>query len=159
MDVSMTRRRVAAIVAALYVLYGTPGALAQTQATGPTAVEGAPPQVHALLKLLDDPAVRQWLERQHAADAAAATPAPPAADNMVTDYFVTRITAIRQHIGALVATLPDLPAQFDRAFLILNLEFRDRGLIELLLLVAAFAALASARNGCSNGRRRGRGRA
>ena len=151
MHVSMIRHRVAAIVAALYVLYGTPGALAQTQATRPTAVEETPPQVHALLKLLDDPAVRQWLERQRAADSAtfpAAAPPPAAAttpiaaaDNMVLDYFVTRITAIRHHIGELVATLPDLTTDFDRAFLILYLEFRDRGLIELLLLVAAFAAL------------------
>ena len=71
-----------------------------------------PAKVQELLKLLDDPAVREWLA-QHQAGTAAAQPTPPAApaeqEMGASSYFAGRIAAIREHMTALVAALPKLP--------------------------------------------------
>ncbi len=103
-----------------------------------------PAKVQELLKLLDDPAVREWLA-QHQAGTAAAQPttpaAPPEQEMGASSYFAGRIAAIREHISALVAALPKLPAELERAGIILGLEFQERGLIKILLLIAVFIGL------------------
>src|SRR5262249_11630796 len=91
--------------------------------------------------------VCQWLEQKRAANAEASAPPSTAAgdgtasDSMPMNYFMTRIALIREHITGLIAALPDLSADFNRAFIILHHEFEERGLIELLVVVAVFAAL------------------
>src|SRR5262249_23756559 len=149
-----TQHRLAALTAILVALFLVPfgpiDAGAQTKDSGVPAATEPPPQVQSLLKLLDDPVVRQWLERQRATEVTTSIPPPSstaqgqpmeAADGMAMNYFVTRITHVRGHIAGLAAALPDLPAEFNRAFVILQLEFQERGLIELLVLIAVFAAL------------------
>jgi len=109
---------------------------------------GAPPaKVQELLQLLDDPAVRDWLTQHHGTTAPAAA-SPPAAAAAPADaamtpsgYFAERITAIRQHLGALAAAVPKLPQEIERCGIILSLEFEDRGLIGILLLIAVFIGL------------------
>jgi small-conductance mechanosensitive channel len=125
------------IVAALALVLCPPAVLGQ----GTTQSADAPPQVRELLKLLDDPAVRDWLERQRAG--AAEAPAAPAAAPAATPsgHFAGRVAAIRQHLHGLAAALPTLPAEFERAGIILSLEFQEQGIVTVLLLILAFAAL------------------
>jgi small-conductance mechanosensitive channel len=90
------------------------------------------------MALLADPKVRDWLEKESAA-AASQKPAPEAETVSVSHYFDTRIGAIREHITALAAALPDLPNQFERAVGLLQGDVPRRGTV--LLLVLVFAAL------------------
>ncbi len=103
-----------------------------------------PAKVQELLKLLDDPAVRDWLAQQKAG-AAAAEPAPPAAPAEQamgpSSYFAGRVAAIREHMNALVAALPNLPAEIAGAGRRLAAEFQERGLIKILVLIAVFVGL------------------
>jgi small-conductance mechanosensitive channel len=104
-----------------------------------------PAKVQELLKLLDDPAVRDWLAQQKAGTAAAQAAPPaesaPAKEMGASSYFAGRIAAIREHMTALVAALPTLPDQFATAGRNLSREFQDRGLIKILLLIAVFIGL------------------
>jgi small-conductance mechanosensitive channel len=105
-----------------------------------TARPDQPPQVREFLQLLDDPAVRDWLETQRTA-----TQAPTAAAESekarIEGYFGARIEAIQQHFASLAATFPLLPADFEQAAATLAADLHERGLIELLLLLGGFVAL------------------
>jgi len=105
----------------------------------PAAQKDTPPQVRQLLDLLADPAVRDWLQQQHAAQAAAAAPASP--ETTPSSLLADRVAAIRQHLQTLAAALPTLPDEFERAGIILSLEFEEHGLVSVLLLILAFVAL------------------
>jgi moderate conductance mechanosensitive channel len=111
------------------------GGLSSAGETGATSS-----QIAELLALLADPKVREWLEKQRAAEAAHNNkPAPDAETNSVSHYFDARIGASREHIAALAAAVPDLPNQFERAVGLLQAEIPTRGTV--LLLVVVFAAL------------------
>ncbi len=105
----------------------------------PPAQKETPPQVRELVDLLADPAVRDWLQQQHAAQAAAAAPAGP--EMTPSGMLADRLAAIRQHLQMLAAALPTLPDEFQRAGIILSLEFEENGVVSVLLLILAFAAL------------------
>jgi small-conductance mechanosensitive channel len=111
--------------------------LAQTTAS---PADDTPPQVRELLDLLADPAVRDWLEQQRAA-APVPPPAPVAPEMTPSGFMADRLTTIRQHLHAIAAALPTLPSEFRRAGVILSLEFQEHGVISVLLLILAFAAL------------------
>lgn len=118
------------------LLFGTGAAFAQD---APPAQKETPPQVRELLDLLADPAVRDWLQQQHAAQAVAAAPA--AVEETPSGLLAERIAGIRQHLQALAAALPTLPDEFERAGIILSLEFEEHGIVSVLLLILAFVAL------------------
>ena len=112
------------------------------------------PQIAELMALLADPKVREWLEKQSAAEASHNNKrAPDVETNSVSHYFDTRVGATREHIAALAAAVPDLANQFERAV----------GLVEAEIPVAgpsccSFSSLrrrASPSSGCF-ARRRGR---
>ena len=52
-----------------------------------------------------------------------------------------RLGATRSHLIGLATAVPDLPDELAHAWLILSLEFEEQGLLSVLLLIAAFAAL------------------
>src|SRR5262249_42383401 len=89
----------------------------------PAAQKDTPPKVGELLDLLADPAVRDWIQQQHAAAQAAAPAAAP--DTTTSGYMADRVGRIREHVQALVAALPTVPAEFERAGIILSLEFEE----------------------------------
>lgn len=122
---------------AVIALVLCPGAALAQGAAQPA---DTPPQVRELLDLLADPAVRDWLAKQQAAQAAA-TPSPAGPEMTPSGHLASRLTAIRQHLRALAAALPTVPAEFERAGIILSLEFQERGLFTVLLLILAFVAL------------------
>jgi small-conductance mechanosensitive channel len=127
-----------ALLAACLLLVCGSVALRAQEAT--SAGQAPPAKVQELLQLLDDPAVRDWLAQHRAA----ATPAPaPAAEAEISasGYAAGRIAAIRAHVGSLAAAVPRVPAELERAGIILSLEFEERGLWRVLLLIVGFIAL------------------
>jgi small-conductance mechanosensitive channel len=105
------------------------------------AADDAPPQVRALLNLLSDPAVRDWLDKQQAQRKPAAPAEPAAQEATASGLFAQRMAAVRQHIAELAAAAPKLPGELDEAMTILLLEFEESGLFKMLLLIAGFIAL------------------
>jgi small-conductance mechanosensitive channel len=102
---------------------------------------GAPPhQVELLLDLLRDPAVQQWLESQPTIGAAAQAAAEPAApaEQTAAGYFARRLEYLRNNLELLAAARHKLPAELERARIILSLEFQEHGLSALLFLIAIF---------------------
>jgi small-conductance mechanosensitive channel len=130
------RLQICTIVAALAVVLCCSAALAQSAAQPAEP----PPKVRELLDLLADPAVRDWLSQQQAAQAAPA-PAPSGPEMTPSGHLAARLAAIRRHLHGLGAALPTLPAEFERAGIILSLEFQEQGLVAVLLLILAFVAL------------------
>jgi len=116
---------------------------AQTAGADPAAKQqdATPPKVHELLDILADPGVQIWLARQRAGAAASAEPASASEEGTVADHFAGRVAAIREHMAALAAAAPQLPAEFERARVRLFAELQDRGLIEVSLFLVGFVAL------------------
>src|SRR4029453_14829198 len=143
---AMTMRRhaghalVRAFVAAcLLVASSSVAALAQD--TAGSAGEPPPAKVQQLLELLDDPAVHDWLG--HTRPAAPPPPSPSGArkaEMTASGYAATRIAAIRAHVGSLVAGLPRVPDELQRAGIILSLELQERGLWGVVLLIGGVRA-------------------
>ena len=110
------------------------------QSPAPASSPDTPPQVREFLELLDDPAVRDWLETQRTANQAPTT-AALSEKARIEGYFGARIEAIQQHFASLAATFPMLPADFEQAAATLAADLHERGLIEILLLLGGFVAL------------------
>jgi moderate conductance mechanosensitive channel len=109
----------------------------QSPAAGETET---PPQIRELMTLLADPKVRGWLEQQRLAEASH-RPAPDAETSSVSHYFDARVGAIREHIVALGAALPDLPKQFAHAASLVTADLGGHGRAKVLLLLAVFVGL------------------
>jgi len=106
--------------------------------TVPAFAQSPPPQkIDALIELLNDPTVKAWLAEQKKKSAAAETTQSPTVDVPPLSDLLARI---RVHLHEIAAAIPRLPAQFERAWIILLLEFKDEGLIAILALIAGFIA-------------------
>jgi small-conductance mechanosensitive channel len=103
------------------------------QATAPTS---PPPPVQEFVRLLDDPAVRAWLDQARSQQGASA---PQAATNSAA--MATRLTGVRQHLIAVTEALPLFPQEVRRASSLLLQELNERGFLAVLVLIAAFIAL------------------
>jgi moderate conductance mechanosensitive channel len=132
------RTCVAAIILSAALLSGAAAATSK----GPSQEAAIPPQVTELIALLADPKVRDWLERQHVAEAAHAT--APDAEGSVSHALDIRVGAIREHIVALARTVPDLPKQFEQGRALVNADLGNHGRVEVLLLLAVFIGLGIA---------------
>ena len=99
------------------------------------------PEVHEFIKLLDDPSVRAWIKQNAAAassvSAAGEAPAPASPSR----YFADRLTAVRQHLADLAASIPTLSTQMRGVGANLGLEFQEQGIIHVLLLIILFFGL------------------
>ena len=120
-------------VLALLVAFG---ASAAAQSGKPA--DDASPRVRLLLDLLADPEVRTWLEKR-AADKP--RPEPSASDASLASVVTAQMARVREQIQGMSAAAPGLPDELAKAFDILRLEFEERGAVELILLISAFAAL------------------
>ena len=118
------------------------GAFAATQkATTPsTSEEASPKQIQELMTLLADPKVRNWLEQQSRAEAASER---AATEESVSQALDSRLAAIRAHIVALAATVPDLPNQFWQGRARVTADLGENGRTKALLLLAVFVALGA----------------
>ena len=124
---------VSVAIAVLAALLALGPAQAQTQ----TDSQSPPPaEVEQLIKLLTNPAVKSWLETQ----AQPAAQPEPALNLIDSSSLSTALNYLQQHLDRVVSTVPRMPAQFDRAWNILLVEFEEQGVFGVLGLVAAFLA-------------------
>ncbi len=107
-------------------------------AQAPAGGEVPPDKVRALLALIDDPDIRQWLTRQDRAPPAMAPPAAPSSD------MTMPVTAVRHHILASLAAVPLVPGQLAQIGRLLHDEISAQGIWSGLLPIAVFLALGVA---------------
>jgi moderate conductance mechanosensitive channel len=128
----------ATLFATVLVLAAFAAGPLQAQSTTPP-----PDKIDKLIELLSDPDVKAWLAAQ---DAKPATP-PPATEAgaaqsaMAPATISSGLDVIRAHIRGMVDAVPTLPAQFERAWVILGLEFEDEGLIGIVALIIGLIAV------------------
>jgi small-conductance mechanosensitive channel len=113
---------------------------ASSSQSSAAASQNPPAQVRALLNLLADPSVQKWLEKQDLPEAAA-PPAHAKSADSVSSYFAAHVSAVREHLAALAAALPDLPNQFAHGTDLLQADLAGRGRFPILRLVLVFGAL------------------
>jgi len=131
----------ATIIVFAAVLSGAAAASAAAANRSPAASEEATPkQIQELMTLLADPKVRDWLEQESKAKAAQAR-ATDAEAISISHEFDSRVAAIREHIVALGAALPDLPDQIEHAHGLVSADLGDHGRIKGLSLLAIFVVL------------------
>jgi moderate conductance mechanosensitive channel len=134
-------------LAALTIAFATIPAADAASTTGfphqpaKTKAETAPPaEVQALLNLLADPKVQTWLTEQGKAKAAAPAPGKSFAQSP-EEMMSSRVDAVRSHISAMMAVLPQMPAQFGHAADVFHAKLGDRRPGRILGLIAAFVGL------------------
>ena len=106
-----------------------------------------PPKVDQLIKLLADPTVKEWLSQQvqttnpppGTAPAGAGPEANP--QGMQPSMVSTALHRIKQHLERVAMAWPGLPAKYERTSDIIMVEFADRGVIGIALLIAFFIAV------------------
>jgi moderate conductance mechanosensitive channel len=121
------------------------GSAAWAQNTPPPSASAAPPpeKLDQLIELLSDPAIKEWVAKQAQAPATSAQPAAPAGA-MEESAMSSMLSHIKSHLERLAAAVTRLPQEFGRARDIMMLEFADRGLIGIFLLIAIFVAVGAA---------------
>jgi len=102
-----------------------------------------PDKIDRLIELLSDPDVKAWLAAQ---DAKQATPPPATAAGegqsaMAPATISSALDMIRAHVRGMIDAIPTLPAQFERARIILGLEFEDEGLFGIVALIIGLVAV------------------
>lgn len=110
--------------------------------------QGPPPEkVDQLIKLLADPTVKDWLSRQVQATnppaAGVLADAAPQANAQGMEQSMVSVTLdrIKQHLERIAMAWPGLPAKYQRTKDILMVEFADRGVGGIALLIAFFIAV------------------
>src|SRR5215211_4882629 len=91
---------------AVNILMGSSTAHAQAASPGPP-----PPQVQQLLHLLEDPAVRRWVDQEHQP----AIPVNTAPQSTASEMMAARTAGLREHLAAVGAAAPRLPGEFRNA--------------------------------------------
>jgi len=102
--------------------------------------EATPEKIQQLMTLLADPKVRDWLEQQSKAEAAAEQ---AATEESVSQALDSRLGEIREHIVGLAGTVPDLPNQFERGHDLVTADLGEHGRTKALLLLAVFVGLGT----------------
>jgi hypothetical protein len=142
-------RRVAVSGAVLMVLGavllghgGAPVARAAEPTPG-AATEPAPPpeQVRALVELLGDPQVRDWLREQLAEPSQPAVGHPAPMEMGTMGIAERRLEAIRGQLHAMAAAIPRLPSALAAAWATLERDLSETGIFWALLLIGAFVGL------------------
>ncbi|WP_158553232.1 MULTISPECIES: mechanosensitive ion channel family protein [Mesorhizobium] len=99
----------------------------------------SPEKVDQLIQLLSDPTVKDWLAKQSSQAAQPADAAPAQPDDAMSKSMVsTGLERIREHVQRIIRAVPQLPEEFARARTITMLEFANRGLFGVFLIVATF---------------------
>jgi hypothetical protein len=106
-----------------------------------TSEEASPKQIQELMTLLGDPKVRNWLDQQSKAQAAAEH---AAMEESVAQALDGRLAAIREHFVALARAVPDLPNQYWQGHERVTADLGDNGRTKALLLLAFFIGLGTA---------------
>jgi len=105
-----------------------------------TKSEATPEKIQQLMALLADPKVRDWLEQESKAEAASEQ---AATEESVSQALDGRLAAMREHIVALGAAVPDLANQFERGHDLVTNDLGERGRTKALLLLVVFVGLGT----------------
>ncbi|TXR46335.1 mechanosensitive ion channel family protein [Phyllobacterium endophyticum] len=134
MQIATTRDLIAKasvlLALSLALSWGSPSP-AQTAAAPPP-----PAKVEELIKLLDDPEIKAWINTKGAPPPAAEESAVPSASD-----FMVWSNAVRAHLRGIGQAIPAVPAEFSKARALIMTEINGRRPAAVLLLFAAFAAL------------------
>jgi moderate conductance mechanosensitive channel len=137
--------RVAVVGLAALTLWTAPHTAAlAAKAAGASAAaageeEATSPKIREFLTLLADPKVQEWLEKQGEAKAAAS--AEGETDGSISHALDNHLGAMREHMIALGAALPDLPNQFEQGSARVSAELGHGGRARALLLLTVFVGL------------------
>jgi small-conductance mechanosensitive channel len=130
---------------------------AQVPAQAQAQTTAAPPQqVEELMRLLQDPAVKAWIESRGQPAQAPPTAAPGPGDGV--DPLHLRLAEIRAHVAAVTASVPNLPAAIGDAASRIGAEIAAHGPLPwlaglgiVLAILFAAAPLAHLVAGRANG--------
>jgi moderate conductance mechanosensitive channel len=141
---SLTRAAAVFLAAVILATAPSSGALAAASKAGKPALseksEATPEKIQELMVLLADPKVRDWLEQESKAEVAQENKSDEET-NSISHEFDSHVAAVREHIVALGAALPDLPNQFEHAATLVSADLGDRGRLKVLWHLALFVAL------------------
>lgn len=116
-------------------------------ASGQTGTAAGPPpeKVDQLIKLLDDPSVKAWLAQQLQAGnpGGAGAPAGAGPEGMQPSVVSSTLDRIKQHLARIAEAWPGLSAKFERTSDILMVEFAERGVAGIALIIAFFIAVGA----------------
>ncbi|MPR13414.1 mechanosensitive ion channel family protein, partial [Microvirga tunisiensis] len=140
-DRNAPMRLLCSLALLFFVLTGASSANAQTT----PAQSPPPPQVQQLLNLMQDPAVRGWVDQQQKTTPppAFSGASPTAPEITGSEMIAARTASMREHLAALAAAAPRLPGEFRNAADRLLAELRGRSLLGVLILVLGFVALGA----------------
>jgi len=132
-------KRVGRMAAAIAFAFVFP-ALACAQDSSQTQ---PPAQARELLQLLEDPAVRAWLQTELASapDAGKQETAPEAELQSVADAASDRLAQVRAHLVALAAAVSRVPNEIGNAVARISTEDNERSPFVSLLMVLAVVAV------------------
>jgi small-conductance mechanosensitive channel len=110
------------------------GACAQTPVDRPS-----PPEARELLRLLNEPGVRRWLEDELTKGARAELQAAPEASS--ARFAAERLALARARLDRLGAAVPRLPEEFRAAAAMLAAELQNRSPFGIVVLILGFGLL------------------
>lgn len=127
----------------LFLLVTLTGLLTAEHAQAQPA-EPSPEQLRTLAELLRNPAIQSWLQAQAegaraGTERAAATPGGEPSN--IQQAIGARLDVMRAFLHELLTAAPTLPNEFRRAWTTLAVELQKRGPLDILVLLAVFAAL------------------
>jgi len=111
--------------------------MALVSASAQAADAPAPEKVQALLQILSDPEVQQWIAQQRLAP----NSNTPTANSSEDGVLAGQIDGIRAHLASIQAAAPMVPGALAEVAQRVHGEMDAEGMSSMFLLVAAFAAL------------------
>jgi small-conductance mechanosensitive channel len=111
--------------------------MALVSASAQAADAPAPEKVQALLQILSDPEVQQWIAQQRLAP----NSNTPTANSSEDGVLAGQIDGIRAHLASIQAAVPMVPGALAEVAQRVHGEMDTEGMSSMFLLVAAFAAL------------------
>src|SRR5918993_1269025 len=140
MRMQSDRNAPARLLCSLALLFFVFTGASSANAQAPAAQSPPPPQVQQLLNLLQDPAVRGWIDQQQQP---APGPPPTASEMTASEMMAARTASLREHLAGLAAAAPRLPSEFRSAADRLLAELHGRRPVAVLILVLGFVALGA----------------
>jgi len=136
------RSCLAATILFATLLSGTVAAsAAAANRSAPAGEEATPAEIQALLNLLADPKVQDWLKQQHATTEVAPPATTKSEEDAPAEMMSSRLEAVRGHLADMTDALPGMPAEFAYAADKFQERMEGKRPARILALLAAFAAL------------------
>jgi small-conductance mechanosensitive channel len=109
--------------------------------SAPTSTTPPPEQVRALVELLGDPQVSEWLREQIAEPGQPAVAQPAPMEMGAMGMADRRLEAIRGQLHTMLAAIPRLPSALAAAWATLERDLSETGIFGALLLLGGFVGL------------------